>query len=238
MAGGRPAPKVSPGPAEPVTRPPGRTPGEATAAPVPLTVEQAMLAATRTQARATWASALIAVMALVVALAAGYSQLRLNAQQADLNDAAKARAERVNAARVAVWAQVGPDESSVRPAGLDVTIQNRSPVPLQQVHVLAPLGNPAGEGSADVGELLPCTLVTFRLVPPADGAFRIPANSWLGYPGLRLRFGETGREWMLDNGRLRTPTELDEQELRSAAASALRVLKPMATAAGDCGEAG
>lgn len=163
--------------------------------------DQAMLRATRAQAWATGLAAVVAVVALGLSWLAWTGQNTLNRQQQDVNDYLLARALRVYAARVAVWAIGAPGTSSVRTAGLDVHVQNRAPVPIRAVTLIAPLED-GTEATVTIGEVEPCTLVTFRLSPPPGGEFRTRDDDWLGYSGLRLVFAETDRRWRLTNGAL------------------------------------
>jgi hypothetical protein len=103
---------------------------------------------------------------------------------------------RVNSLRVSMWAVLGQDSSSVRPAGLDVTIQNRAPAPLHELSIEAKLddGHPA---VARLGDIPPCTEQTLRIAPPPDTAFARGREQWYGYTELKLVFFESGRGWRL-----------------------------------------
>ncbi|MCY1141564.1 hypothetical protein OWR29_26500 [Actinoplanes sp. Pm04-4] len=177
-----------------------------------LMTEQAMLSATKTTARATWAGAAVALVAVVLSAVAWSGQRKLNHDQQELNRGQKQlnqdqgeinkflllRAQRVYASRVAIWAMNGREKTSDFPAGLDVFIQNRAPVPLRTVKIQAPLDTRSpSNGSISIGDIPPCTLRTFRLSAPPPHKFRNEASGWLSYSGLTLEFSETDRQWIL-----------------------------------------
>ncbi|MGI5151577.1 hypothetical protein ACQEVC_35340 [Plantactinospora sp. CA-294935] len=199
-----------------------------------------MLAAARAQARAATIGAVVAGVAMLISAAAlvvsadAWRQQRvLNEQQAELNDYARLREQRVYSSRVTLLARAGETNSSVLPDGLDVSVQNRAPVPLQQVRVLGPLTGTPGLVGDDLGTVAPCTIVTFRLAPPDGRVFADDPENPLVYTRLSLVFTETGQHWRLDGDGL---TRLD------AAPSAPPGPTPtihnqLEQPAGDCGEA-
>jgi hypothetical protein len=96
------------------------------------TYERTDLKHTRWQASAAIAGAVFdllaliwSAIALVYAAKAWDAQKILNEQQIALNGVTQERERRVYSSRVALWATVSTDFSSVRPAGVDVDIQNR-----------------------------------------------------------------------------------------------------------------
>lgn len=197
-----------------------------------------MLGAARAQARATWFGVVVALLALVVSAVAWANQQQLSAQQTALNEYAIKREQRVYASRVAIWAMIGQESSSVLPPGLDVTIQNRSPVPLRDVRVVATVTRAAdrpAEAAALTGELPPCTIARLRVAPPAGAEFVRLDRQWLGYPGLRLAFAETDRRWLLAGSRLALLGGTDPAGSADPALS-LRVAGLRSAAVGDCSE--
>jgi hypothetical protein len=202
-------------------------------------MERAMLRATTGQARATWAAALVAVVAVILTWFAWSGQRDLNHDQQKINSYVLLREQRVYSSRVAIWAVEGRETSSALTPGLDVSIQNRAPVPLRAVTISAPLdgsGMPAPMGSISVGDLPPCTLLNLRLSPPVQRRFRAGPNDWLSYAGLTLAFSETDRRWRLEPGRLVLNVDAPSDE---AGALPLLIPRPPVSAPlGDCSESG
>jgi hypothetical protein len=189
-----PAPETAP---EPVPPPPTQE-SEATPegteaitpAPEPVTVvERRVLRATQIQAGAALISVAVSVLALLVSALAYVNQQRANDVQTALSD-------RAGATGVAVWAVPKPDESSVLPAGLDVSIQNRSSSQIVSLRLIAPVVLPAGgdaKGTLSVELIPPCSVATLRLVPPAGGEFSGEVTAL---------FFLAGKSWRLDGGGL------------------------------------
>ena len=211
---------------EPVRRRPG-----------PTTYEKETLLAAKRQAWSTIIGAALTALALVVSAAALYvsavawrGQRSLNEQQAQLNRYAADRERSLYSSRVAIWASIGVTSSSVLPEGLDVHVQNRAPVPLHTVRILAPLASGA-VAQARLGELPPCVVRSLRIGSPPDDPFARGTEAWLGYAGLRLEFGETGRTWLLSGTGLTLVPAAGPEDLRQLKAAA-----PRQEAVGDCGE--
>ncbi|WP_155368086.1 hypothetical protein [Catellatospora vulcania] len=202
-------------------------------------LQRALLTATRTQALAAIGGAVVAALALLISLMAlvfsadGWRQQHaLNEQQHELNQLARERQLRVYSSRVALWAEFGAESSSTLPAGLDVSVQNRSPVPLQRIRLAAMLdgGSPA---AAELRDLPPCTISTFRLAPPDSAGFARDQDSQLSYNLVTLQFRVAGQLWTLAPDGL---ASLPEQPPPPPAE--LRVLRLVVSAVGDCGESG
>jgi type II secretory pathway pseudopilin PulG len=214
----------------------------------PPTREQREAALLRAQTGATVVGVVVSVLALLVSAVAWRSQAgindqqrdinvqqrRMNEQQLELNRRAATREDRIYASRVAVWATVGRQDSSLQPAGLDVSVQNRSPVPLYDVRVSALIGANRALAETPIDNLPPCTVARFRLAPLPGDQFSRTERQYLGYTALRLAFTETGRGWLLDGSRLEGPIppapSTAPRELRVAA------MQPPESV-GDCGEA-
>lgn len=165
---------------------------------------------TWSQARATWFSGVIAALALCIAAGAFLGQAKINSQQVQLNRYAEDRIERIYSSRVALWAVIGSRTTSVLPAGLDVQIQNRSPVPILDVSIVASLvqaSGPAIPGRVQLGSVPPCTISSVRIAPPDGWALRKTPDAWLGYQDLSLLFSAAGRRWSLTPGGLDPATD-------------------------------
>ena len=121
--------------------------------------EKSTLTAAHRQAWGTMVGAVAATAALLISVGALFISLRTWQSQSD-------REEKVYAAQVSLWATLGEDVSSVRPAGLDVHVQNRAPVPVHQARITATLVS-GEEADLSVGVLQPCTELSFRIAPPS-----------------------------------------------------------------------
>lgn len=235
---------VSPKPAGLIPRAEAGESAAAAPEPAPAT-DRAMLDATKTTAWATWVGVLVAFVAVVIsgfAWAAqrelNHEQQKLNRDQREINRYLLLRAQRVYASRVAIWAVHGREKASDFPAGLDVSIQNRAPVPLRSVTLHAPLEdniNPPA-GSILIPDIRPCTLLTFRLSAPPPHNFRHEVNDWLSHSGLILEFSETDRRWRLG------PNSLDlvigSAERNASGLPLLIPRTPETEPLGDCSESG
>ena len=184
--------------------------------------EKATLTAAHRQAWATMVGAVAATAALLISVGALFISLRTWQSQSD-------REEKVYAAQVSLWATLGEDVSSVRPAGLDVHVQNRAPVPVHQARITAALVSGA-KADLTIGVLQPCTELSLRIAPPSGDAFIKGDEQWLGYTELVLDFVETSRVWRLDKDGLTTRAELPD---RSTTARLTQVGQQR-EASGDC----
>jgi hypothetical protein len=198
--------------------------------------EPATVFATRVQMWSALAAAVAAIAALGVSVralnisdAAWRNQRALNAQQMQLNADSARRDQQIYSSRVSLWATVGTVSSTVLPGGLDVHVQNRAPVPLHNVRIVAPLAS-NGTASVDLGDLPPCVIDTLRIAPPPGELFAPVQDAWLGYTGLQLVFSETSRWWRVRSDRIEllpgTPGSAEGPKLERANRKAV----------GDCGE--
>ena len=162
--------------------------------------EKATLTATNRQAWGTVVGAVAATAALLISAGALVISLRTWQSQSD-------REDKIYAAQVSLWATLGEHESSVRPAGLDVHVQNRAPVPVHQARISATLTS-GEKAELRIGVLQPCTELSFRIAPPSGGAFVKGDEQWLGYTALELDFVETSRVWRLTKDNLARRSEL------------------------------
>ncbi|WP_416905056.1 hypothetical protein [Micromonospora echinospora] len=169
-------------------------------------------------------------VALFYTAEAWEGQQILNEQQIALNRATQDRELRVYSSRVALWARIGTDFSSIKPPGVDVHIQNRSPVPLRRMRVLVPLES-GGVAEARIEDVPPCVVRRMRIAPPVGKRFAVASEQWLGYTPVALEFEETGRYWRLDDGGL-TATSVDV----TSHVDQLRLAVPVESPVGDCGE--
>ncbi|SCL28532.1 hypothetical protein GA0074694_5140 [Micromonospora inyonensis] len=199
--------------------------------------EQEDLKYTRRQTLAALAGAVLSLLALIGSGAALVytakawdGQQTLVEQQIALNRVNQERERRVYSSRVALWATIGTDFSSVKPAGVDVHVQNRSPVPLRRVRLLVPLES-GRVAEARIADVPPCVVRTMRVAPPVGERFADAREQWLGYTPVVLEFEETGRFWRLGDGGL-TLTGADVP----AYADRLRLAAPTESPVGDCGE--
>lgn len=199
--------------------------------------ERSDLKHTRWQAWAAIAGAVFALLALlgsgaalIYTAKAWNGQKTLTEQQIALNQVAQERARRVYSSRVALWATVGTDFSSIRPAGIDIHVQNRSPVPLRRMRLLVPLES-GRMAEARIEDLPPCLARTLRIAPPPGERFAATSEQWLGYAPVALEFEETGRFWRLGDKGL---TQLDAES--PANADQLQRTPPAEQAVTDCGE--
>ena len=198
-----------------------------------------MLLATKVQMWSALAAAAAALAALAVSVRAlgiadetWASQRVLNGQQVKLNEDSQRRDAQVYSSRVAMWATVGDVSSTILPAGLDIHLQNRAPVPLHAVRVIAPLASQA-TGVLDLGDLPPCTIDTLRVAAPTGDTFTQTPNAWLGYTALSLEFVETGRRWRVTSTRL----ELLDSAAETPGGATLQQASRSRKSVGDCGEA-
>jgi hypothetical protein len=175
----------------------------------PLPPDQAILRYTRLQAWSGIIGAVVAVAAFTASLGALYlsgaawrDQQRLNAQQTVLNQLSFDREDSTYSSRVALWASVGEESSSVLPPGLDMFLQNRAPVPLHRVRVIAPTGS-GGAADAPIGDVPPCTVISVRIAAPDGERFAVSDREWLGRVELTTEFTEFDRVWRLSSGELR-----------------------------------
>ena len=206
------------------------------AAPVPAAAGgDDVVKPTWSQARATWFSGAVAAVALCVAVGAFVGQAKINSQQVQFNQHAEDRIERIYSSRVALWAVIGRRTTSVLPAGLDVQIQNRSPVPILDVSIVAPLvqgSGPAKPGRVQLGSVPPCTISSVRIAPPEGWALRKTPDAWLGYQDLSLLFSAAGRRWSL------TPSGLGPDPGAVPTTVPDLIVVPLGQKAADtCGEA-
>jgi hypothetical protein len=199
--------------------------------------ERATFAATKVQMWSAVAAVLAAIVALWVSAKAltisdetWRSQRVLNSQQIELNEQSQRRDQQVYSSRVSMWATIGTVSSSVLPRGLDVHLQNRAPVPLHGVRIIAPLRQ--GEASVELGDLPPCVIDTLRIAPPTGGSFAAVRNAWLGYTSLSLVFTETGRGWRVTADRI----ELLRRPLPEPSGPGLQQANRNRESVGDCGE--
>jgi hypothetical protein len=167
--------------------------------------------------------AVAATAALLISVGALFISLRTWQSQSD-------REEKVYAAQVSLWATLGEDVSSVRPAGLDVHVQNRAPVPVHQTRITAALVS-GEKADLSIGVLQPCTDLSFRIAPPNGGAFVKGDEQWLGYTELVLDFVETSRVWRLTKDGLISTVELPDR----GTTARLTQVGPKREAPGDCG---
>ena len=192
----------------------------------PASLDWQMLQATKVQARATRIGALTSVVALIatavaltISISAWHDQQQLSRQQLQLNAFAQRSEQEIYSSRVAMWAALGTTDSSILPDGLDVTVQNRSPVPLRDVAVVAMLTS-GQTGAVVLGDMAPCSSEAVRIAPPEGQSFTRTQREWAGYTELALTFTETSRSWMLTSHSL-TPANsgqsLANQVLRQAA---------------------
>jgi hypothetical protein len=174
----------------------------------------------------------VSVRALGIADETWASQRVLNGQQVKLNEDSERRDKQVYSSRVAMWATIGDVSSTILPAGLDIHVQNRAPVPLHEVRVIAPLASRA-TGVLELGDLPPCTIDTLRVATPTGESFTQTPNAWLGYTALSLEFVETGRAWRV------TATTLQLLDSAPPAPNDTPLLQAARTrkSVGDCGEA-
>ncbi len=199
--------------------------------------ERTDLKHSRWQALMATAGAVFALFALIgsaVALVytanAWEAQKTLNEQQIALNTVTQQRERRVYSSRVALWATVGTDFSSVRPAGIDINVQNRSPVPLRRMRLLVPLES-GRVAEARIEDLPPCSGRTMRIAPPAGERFAPTSEQWLGYAAVELEFKETDRFWRLGEQGL---TQLDFESPPNT--DHLQRSSPAELAVTDCSE--
>jgi hypothetical protein len=194
--------------------------------------ELAELTLTRSQSRWAAIAGVAAIAAVAVSAYALFNQVQINKQQTILNTYAQERQERKYSSRVAFWAVAGADSSSVRPAGLDVYVQNRSPVPLRNVQISANLTG-TGPAAVTLMDLPPCTVAEHRISPPTGGSFIPPDQGRAGYSLLTVQFAVDGRKWKLTSDTL---TEVKAWD--AAPTTLLRDLLTLAKGTSDCGEAG
>jgi hypothetical protein len=192
-------------------------------------LEYRVYSATKAQAISSWVGATTGILALAIAGLSWVSQWQLNGQQGDINKRVIQQDEQVYASSVAIWAVPGRSESSIMSAGLDVTVQNRSAVPLFDVYVFGSAYQDGAQVDASIqlGIVAPCTSMRFRLVAP-DGAEFAGSQSRSDSSGLlTLIFSETDRLWLLNRGRL----GLDSPEARSAIqrAASMRLFRAIDT---------
>ncbi|MFI6820971.1 hypothetical protein ACIBJE_08445 [Micromonospora sp. NPDC050187] len=199
--------------------------------------EQEGLKYTRRQTLAALTGVVVSLLALIgsgVALfytaKAWEGQQTLNKQQIELNRVTQDRERRVYSSRVALWATIGTDFSSIKPAGVDVHIQNRSPVPLRRMRLLVPLES-GRVAEARIEDVPPCVVRRMRIAPPGGERFAVASEQWLGYTPVTLEFEETGRSWRLDDGGL-TATGADV----TSHVDQLLLAAPVESPVGDCGE--
>jgi hypothetical protein len=185
--------------------------------------EQATLTAVRRQAWGTTVGAVAAAAALLISVGALFISVRTWQSQSD-------REEKVYSARIALWAALGDDVSSVLPAGLDVHIQNRAPVPMHEARIIATLTS-GGQAEVRLGDVHPCTIQSFRIAPPEGEAFVKGDEQWLGYTELILEFTETSRVWRLTKDGLEG---VEERPIRSAIPDLLQANHAQESI-GDCG---
>ena len=178
------------------------------------------------------AALVVSVRALTIADETWAGQRVLNGQQVKLNEDSERRDQQVYSSRVAMWTTVSDITSTVLPAGLDVHVQNRAPVPLHEVRVIAPLASHA-TGVLMLGDLPPCTIDTLRVAAPSDESFLRTPNAWLGYTALSLEFVETGRSWRVNATKL----QLIDPNDPAADGVPLRQASRSRKSVGDCGEA-
>jgi hypothetical protein len=195
-------------------------------------IDLAQLRAGQSQSTSSWISAGATVVALGISSWALVSQVQLNEQQKRLNTFAQERQQRRDSSRVALWAIAGSTHSSTLPSGLDVSLQNRSPVPLRGVRLHARIKGSTGPAGVRLMDVPPCTIQVYRVAPPAGSHFDVPADAG-GDPALTLEFTVDQQQWQLTFALLRP---MDAWTL--TAKPPLRALLLRKVEAADCGEGG
>ncbi|WP_250034016.1 hypothetical protein [Paractinoplanes maris] len=177
----------------------------------PVQTSSGLTVAERRNLRASYLQGITAVIALLISTVAFIQQLDLNEDQQILNEYAQRRDERKYSSRVAIWAVTGRKYSSVLPAGFDMFIQNRSPAPLRDVHVLATLSS-GQNAEVALTDIPPCTIETHRIAAPHSDAFAKNDRRVIDYSRIWLEFTVDTRSWRLTSERLtearRTSSEL------------------------------
>lgn len=163
--------------------------------------KERMTVSEKRQITVAMVEAAAAVLALIIATYTYQQQTKLNAQQQLLNVYAKNRDERKYSTRVAIWSTAGDSSSSVLPPGIDLSIQNRSPVPLRNVHVLASLKS-GQTGNVTLADIPPCTIEKHRIAAPSGDVFVRTGDRLAGFSGLWLQFWVDGRHWKLTSDQL------------------------------------
>jgi hypothetical protein len=235
---------VVPSPSGVVPEP--RVPERSTVPAAPIDLDRESLAVARSQGLSAWVSAIATVVALAISVFALLNQVRLNEQQTGLNQQqarlneqqtrlnayAQARDERKYSSRIAVWAVAGEGLSSVRPSGLDVSLQNRAPVPIRTVLVYADV-TPGGKARVMLPDIPPCEVQVHRIAAPAGTSFVKPANGLAGYDRLVVQFATDSRKWALTSESL-----AEVADWTSAPAGKLIDRRITSTPVSDCGEGG
>ncbi|WP_219519501.1 hypothetical protein [Nonomuraea ceibae] len=210
----------------------------------------------RRQLRVAWIQAAVAAVALAIStytitqqVHLNTQQLKLNEQQHRLNEYSAMREERKYSTRVAMWSTPGDTPfSSVLPQGINLSIQNRSPVPLRNVHVRASLAS-GHVGDVLLPEMPPCTIRRYRIAPPEGDGFKKADNSSMSYIGLSLHFWVDNNYWQLTSDSLKKSVKVDETgrmrrllgfpvESFDPNPSTGRGEVPQAALVQDCGEGG
>jgi len=151
----------------------------------------------------TWFSGLAVIVSAVALILTGVTladQQVVNSHQIDLDNLQYQRQQRVYASRVSIWVQVGEEATSVRPRGFDIQVANRSPVPIRSVTMYVPLIGRSDEeftGSVVVGDMPPCTQVSFRVF--ARAPVSIERRDEQASFGVSMVFSETVNTWRLTN---------------------------------------
>lgn len=189
-----------------------------------------------------------ALIALGIATYTFTQQVSLNEQQQKLNEYSVVREERKYSTRVAIWSTAGDSVSSVLPAGINLSIQNRSPVPLRNVHVQGTLAS-GHIGDVALTDIPPCTIEMHRIAPPPGDTFAKTGGQSRGYSGLSLRFWVDNHSWRLTSDRLEKSAKAGEADrahrLRSVPIDSIDTAPgtkgndvPQAALVQDCGEGG
>ncbi|GIG59918.1 hypothetical protein Lfu02_42900 [Longispora fulva] len=186
-------------------------------------------------------NALFSFLALVVSIAALIvttltlsDQRKVNALQIELNTFERQRQLRVYASRVSMWVQVGEDASSVKPRGLDIQVSNRSPVPVRSATPFVPSVDAAGVHGTlgvDVGDIPPCTEITYRVYARPPQSIRREEQS--AAFGVYVVFAETVNVWKLTSHGLEPATA---SQYRPDQTGTLGVIRLSSTPLADCGE--
>lgn len=171
----------------------------------------------RRQLRVASIQAVVAVVALIIStytiaqqVHLNRQQLQLNEQQHRLNEYSAMREERKYSTRVAMWSAPGDAYfSSVLPRGINLSIQNRSPVPLRNVHVRATLAS-GHVGGVSLPEMPPCTIRRYRIAPPEGEGFKKDNGRFARYVGLSLYFWVDNNYWLLTSDNLKKSVEAEE----------------------------
>ncbi|MEU9828568.1 hypothetical protein [Micromonospora chersina] len=174
------------------------------------------------------------------------SQLRVNEAQLRVAELEARRYEERYAVRVSFWTEVvgrgQPGQHVV------VKVQNRSPVPVKEIHFVVSDegvdGRPVPRLYYSLGGTAPpCSILTFRLEPTGDEAVRDPFNSF----ALSMRFLDSVGWWELFQSVALAPEagaprrlslgELGFQPLDTGGRRYLATQVPgTRESAGDCGE--